>query len=47
MVREHRNLVDAEFALNSDAGGGTLDDDTGKPLYYSCRPRRRPTRISR
>ena len=34
MVREHRNLVDAEFALNSDAGGGTLDDNTGKPLYY-------------
>ena len=35
MVREHRKLVDAEFALNSDAGGGTLDDDTGKPLYYT------------
>lgn len=34
-VRDHRDLVDAEFALNSDAGGGTLDDDTGKPLYYS------------
>jgi acetylornithine deacetylase/succinyl-diaminopimelate desuccinylase-like protein len=34
MVREHRNLIDAEFALNSDGGGGTLDDDTGKPLYF-------------
>ena len=34
MVREHRNLVDAEFALNSDGGGGILDDNTGKPLYY-------------
>ena len=34
-VREHRDLVDAEFALNSDSGGGTLDDDTGKPLFYS------------
>jgi acetylornithine deacetylase/succinyl-diaminopimelate desuccinylase-like protein len=35
MLREHRDLLDAEFALNSDAGGGSLDDDTGKPLYYS------------
>jgi acetylornithine deacetylase/succinyl-diaminopimelate desuccinylase-like protein len=34
MVRRHRNLVDAEYALNSDSGGGTLDDATGKPLYY-------------
>ena len=34
-VRDHRDLIDAEYALNSDAGGGTLDDDTGKPLYYS------------
>ncbi|HET9864767.1 MAG TPA: M20/M25/M40 family metallo-hydrolase, partial [Steroidobacteraceae bacterium] len=34
MLREHRDLVDAGFALNSDAGGGSLDDDTGKPLYY-------------
>src|SRR5262245_2434628 len=34
-VREHRDLVDAEFALNSDAGGGVLDDDTGKPLFFS------------
>jgi acetylornithine deacetylase/succinyl-diaminopimelate desuccinylase-like protein len=34
-VRDHRDLVDAEFALNSDSGGGTLDDDTGKPLFYN------------
>ncbi len=34
-VRDHRELVDAEFALNSDSGGGTLDDDTGKPLFYN------------
>lgn len=34
-VREHRDLVDAEFALNADSGGGTLDDDTGKPLFYN------------
>ena len=35
MVRDHRDLIDAEFALNSDAGGGTLDDDSGEPLFYS------------
>jgi acetylornithine deacetylase/succinyl-diaminopimelate desuccinylase-like protein len=34
-VRDHRDLVDAEFALNSDSGGGTLDDDTGKALFYN------------
>jgi len=35
VVKSHRELVDAEFALNGDAGGGTLDDDSGKPLYFS------------
>jgi acetylornithine deacetylase/succinyl-diaminopimelate desuccinylase-like protein len=34
LVRNHRDLVDAEYALNSDGGGGTLGDD-GKPLVYS------------
>ena len=34
-VKNHRALVDAEFALNADAGGGVLDDATGRPLYYS------------
>ena len=34
MTKNHRALIDAEFALNSDGGGGTLDDDTGKPLYF-------------
>jgi acetylornithine deacetylase/succinyl-diaminopimelate desuccinylase-like protein len=34
-VRDHRDLIDAEFALNSDAGGGVLDDATGKPLFFS------------
>ena len=24
----------AEFAINTDAGGGLLDDATGKPLIY-------------
>ena len=35
IAKEHRALIDAEFALNSDGGGGLLDDATGKPLYYS------------
>jgi acetylornithine deacetylase/succinyl-diaminopimelate desuccinylase-like protein len=35
MVRDHRKLIDAEYALNSDGGGGTLDDDSGKALYYT------------
>jgi acetylornithine deacetylase/succinyl-diaminopimelate desuccinylase-like protein len=35
VAHNHRALIDAEFALNGDAGGGVLDDDTGKPLYYS------------
>jgi len=35
MVRDHRDLIDAEFALNSDAGGGTLDDDSGEPLFHT------------
>jgi acetylornithine deacetylase/succinyl-diaminopimelate desuccinylase-like protein len=35
LVRHHRDLVDAEFALNGDGGGGVLTEDTGRPsLYY-------------
>jgi acetylornithine deacetylase/succinyl-diaminopimelate desuccinylase-like protein len=34
IVRDHRELIDAEFALNSDGGGGALDDATGKALYF-------------
>ncbi|KAF0184622.1 MAG: M20/M25/M40 family metallo-hydrolase [Hyphomonadaceae bacterium] len=34
LVREHRDLVDAEFALNTDAGGGGLDEATGAPVGY-------------
>jgi acetylornithine deacetylase/succinyl-diaminopimelate desuccinylase-like protein len=34
LVTKHRALIDAEYALNSDAGGGDLDDETGKPLTY-------------
>jgi acetylornithine deacetylase/succinyl-diaminopimelate desuccinylase-like protein len=33
LVREHRDLVDAEFALNTDGGGGELRD--GKPVAFS------------
>jgi carboxypeptidase PM20D1 len=33
LVTTHRDLTDAEFALNADGGGGTMDPD-GKPLLY-------------
>jgi acetylornithine deacetylase/succinyl-diaminopimelate desuccinylase-like protein len=33
LVEHHRDLVDAEYALNTDAGGGELSE-TGKPLVY-------------
>ena len=33
LVTEHRELVDAEFALNDDGGGGALSHD-GKPVAY-------------
>ena len=35
IAKNHRDLIDAEYALNGDAGGGVLDDDTGKALYFS------------
>jgi acetylornithine deacetylase/succinyl-diaminopimelate desuccinylase-like protein len=35
LVTTHRDLVDAEFALNGDGGGGVLAEDTGKPeIFY-------------
>jgi acetylornithine deacetylase/succinyl-diaminopimelate desuccinylase-like protein len=35
LVTTHRDLVDAEFALNGDGGGGVLSEETGKPqLFY-------------
>lgn len=34
VAKNHRALIDAEYALNSDGGGGVLDDDTGRPLYF-------------
>jgi acetylornithine deacetylase/succinyl-diaminopimelate desuccinylase-like protein len=35
LARNHRQLIDAEFALNSDGGGGQLDEQTGKPVVYA------------
>jgi acetylornithine deacetylase/succinyl-diaminopimelate desuccinylase-like protein len=32
LVAEHRNLIDADFALNTDGGGGELRD--GKPVAF-------------
>lgn len=34
LATQYRDLVDAEFALNGDGGGGQLDDQTGAPLLY-------------
>jgi acetylornithine deacetylase/succinyl-diaminopimelate desuccinylase-like protein len=34
LVKDHRDLIDAEFALNGDGGEGVLDGETGKPLFY-------------
>ncbi len=34
LAGERRALIDAEFALNSDAGGGLLDETTGRPVIY-------------
>jgi acetylornithine deacetylase/succinyl-diaminopimelate desuccinylase-like protein len=34
LVNRHRALTDAEFALNADAGGGTLDETTGEPVVF-------------
>lgn len=35
LVRDHRDLIDAEYALNTDAGGGALDETSGAPTAYS------------
>ena len=34
LVNNHRDLIDAEFALNGDGGGGVLDEATGKARIY-------------
>ena len=33
-IAAHEWVKNAEFAINTDAGGGTLSDVTGKPLIY-------------
>jgi acetylornithine deacetylase/succinyl-diaminopimelate desuccinylase-like protein len=35
LATKYRNLTEAEYALNSDDGGGQLDEKTGKPQYLS------------
>lgn len=34
LAGEKKALIDAEYALNADAGGGLLDEKTGKPTLY-------------
>jgi acetylornithine deacetylase/succinyl-diaminopimelate desuccinylase-like protein len=34
LVEKHRPLVDAEFALNGDGGGGVFDEETGEARLY-------------
>ncbi len=34
LVTNHRDLVDAEYALNGDAGGGSLAEGDGRPISY-------------
>jgi carboxypeptidase PM20D1 len=34
LIAAHPWVSQAEFAINTDAGGGLLDDATGKPLIY-------------
>jgi len=34
LAGEKKALIDAEYALNADAGGGVLDEATGKPVAY-------------
>lgn len=35
LLSEHRDLVDGEYALNTDAGGGQLTEEENKPLVYA------------
>jgi acetylornithine deacetylase/succinyl-diaminopimelate desuccinylase-like protein len=34
LATQYRSLVDADYALNGDGGGGELDEQTGKPTVY-------------
>ena len=44
LLKNHRELVDAGFALNADAGG--LNTEKGKPVNWGLRRRRSCMRIS-
>ena len=35
LVKNHRDLIEADFALNADAGNATLDESSGRPLFFS------------
>jgi acetylornithine deacetylase/succinyl-diaminopimelate desuccinylase-like protein len=35
LAKNHRDQIDADFALNADAGNATLDETTGTPLFFS------------
>lgn len=35
ILRDHRDWVDAEFALNSDGGGGSLNESAGAATAYA------------
>jgi len=34
LTTTHRSLIDADFALNADGGGGRIDEKTGRPTIY-------------
>lgn len=34
LIRDHRALIDGEFALNSDAGGGSRNEQSGAAVSY-------------
>jgi len=34
LVERHRDLIDADYALNGDGGGGTFAEDTGKAQIF-------------
>jgi acetylornithine deacetylase/succinyl-diaminopimelate desuccinylase-like protein len=35
LIKNHRDQIDADFALNADAGNATLDETSGLPLFFS------------
>jgi acetylornithine deacetylase/succinyl-diaminopimelate desuccinylase-like protein len=35
LATKYRDLIDADYALNGDGGGGTFDEASGKPSFYA------------